>query len=124
MSEIGDDVIDLRDLWKQKEELEAIKDSLEDGGELLDFEDDELKALQDLFSEVGEPYRGGEFDEPTLIHERYFEDYARQLAEDIGAIEEDGRWPTNCIDWERAANELRVDYTSYEIDGHTYYARA
>lgn len=59
----------------------------------------------------------------TLIRDSYFEDYARELAEDIGAIPDDAKWPCNCIDWEKAARELQMDYTSAEFDGVTYWAR-
>src|SRR4051812_23122969 len=51
----------------------------------------------------------------TLIREDHFEDYARQFAEDIGAINSDASWPYTCIDWERAARELQMDYTSVEF---------
>jgi hypothetical protein len=45
------------------------------------------------------------------------------LADDIGAIDRNASWPTNWIDWEKAALELRVDYSSVEIDGKTYWYR-
>lgn len=60
----------------------------------------------------------------SLIADHDFEDYAREYAEDIGAIGEDMRWPANCIDWERAARELRQDYRSVEYDGDTYWHRS
>ena len=62
-------------------------------------------------------------NEPTFIPDYEFEDYARELAEDIGAIGKDGEWPTNCIDWEQASNELKIDYSEIEVDGTTYYYR-
>lgn len=45
-------------------------------------------------------------------------DFAQNLAEDIGAIDEDAAWPNNCIDWERAARELEGDY--WEQGGHVF----
>lgn len=59
-------------------------------------------------------------DWDSLIHEDDFEDYAREFAKDIGAL---GGWPYSCIDWEQAADELRADYTCYEIDGMTFYGQ-
>lgn len=59
----------------------------------------------------------------TLIRDSYFEDYAQQMAEDIGAINRDATWPLNHIDWEAAAEALKGDYTSAEFDGVTYWAR-
>jgi hypothetical protein len=46
-----------------------------------------------------------------------------QLAEDIGAINGDATWPNNCIDWDQAAKELRMDYTAVDFDGITYWIR-
>ena len=110
-----DDVIDSRDV------IEAI-DELEVEEELTDDEAAELVALQ-LFaaeaSEVSDWQYGEQF-----IRDDYFEDYARELAEDIGAIPADAGWPARCIDWAQAARELRMDYTSYTFDGVTYWARA
>lgn len=56
----------------------------------------------------------------TLIRDADFEDYARQLAEDLGAIESDSGWPVDYIDWTRAADALRSDYTTIEWDGESY----
>jgi antirestriction protein len=63
-------------------------------------------------------------NEPTIIPEYDFVDYAQELAEDIGAISQDAKWPVNCIDWERAARELKMDYVSVRVNGTTYYFRA
>lgn len=38
------------------------------------------------------------------------EEFAREMAESLGDIDENVRWPHNCIDWERAACELMQDY--------------
>jgi len=59
----------------------------------------------------------------TLIRDSYFENYAQELADGIGAINSDARWPNNCIDWARAARELQADYTSVDFDGETYWCR-
>lgn len=61
--------------------------------------------------------------EPTLIADDDFEDYARELAEDIGAAPSVG-WPGSYIDWEAAADALRQDYTTVEYDGTTYQIRS
>ena len=130
-NEIGDDVLDLRDLWKRYQDLLGdVQDSnpdvaianvdldkaIDDG---VDVE--EYQQLRDLFAEVGEPYRGGEFDNPTLIEDSYFEEYAQQYAEDVGAIENPDRWPMAHIDWEQAASELKSDYSAIDIGDYTYW---
>jgi hypothetical protein len=62
-------------------------------------------------------------DAPALIADSYFKDYARDLAEDVGAVNADARWPNNHIDWEAASDELRVEYTDVEFDGASYLYR-
>lgn len=46
------------------------------------------------------------------------EDFAQDMAEQLGAIEADAKWPHNCIDWEYAARELMMDYS--EQDGYYF----
>jgi len=130
---IGDDILDLRDLWKRyqelQEEIAEVGDELDEvksaGAQVADAlcYDDALDfyALRDLFAEVGEPDRWGEFDQPSLIRDSYFETYARDYAEDMGRITDDARWPYDCIDWERAARELQSDFSSIEIGEYTYW---
>ena len=78
-------------------------------------EQEELEELENLESEISD-FRHGE----TMIPESEFEDYARQLAEDIGAIPDDLAWPCTCIDWEQAAKELEQDYTTVTYQGEDY----
>ncbi|MEQ6332992.1 hypothetical protein [Sphingobium sp. MK2] len=78
-----------------------------------------LKAFRDELTDYCDDWSHG----VTLIRDSYFKEYAEQLADDIGAINGDAKWPVNCIDWEKAARELQMDYTSGEFDGVTYWAR-
>lgn len=52
----------------------------------------------------------GEFDSD--------EDFARNMADQLGAIDRKSTWPNNCIDWEMAARELMYDYSS---ENHYYF---
>ena len=134
-----DDVIDSRDVIARIEELEGERDSFEIDAEILDEpdtignvevewaiqnEDDakELKTLTELAEEAEDYASDWRYGE-TLIRDSYFEDYARDLAEDIGAIKENASWPNNYIDWEAASEALKLDYTSVEFDGVTYWVR-
>ena len=81
----------------------------------------ELKTLQALASKA-EGYSDWKYG-ATLIRDSYFEEYAQELAEDIGATDKEQRWPLNHIDWNAAAEELQGDYTSVEFDGVTYWIR-
>jgi hypothetical protein len=104
--------------WMTDSGEEAIEDEDEDK-ELKDLE----SVLEDLAGNGGDHQWEGDWYPVTLVRESHFEDYARQLAEEIGAISGDENWPCNCIDWERAARELRMDYSSVDFDGETYYFR-
>lgn len=128
------DVIDSREVIERIEELrsswaEATGSDPDDyvlSGDdykagLGDDEADELVALLEL-ADQGKNFEDWEHGE-TLIRDSYFEDYARELAEDIGAIPSDVGWPAYCIDWERAARELQTDYSDVDFDGVTYWAR-
>src|SRR5262245_56158343 len=104
----SDDIIDSRDVIERINDLDEIEDRDED-------ENDELAALHSL-AEQGEDCADWLYGE-TLIRDSYFVDYARDLAEDIGAIDAEASWPLHCIDWEWAARELQMDYTSVDFDG-------
>lgn len=113
-----DDIIDVRDVIAR---LEYIEDSEDED------EADEAATLVSLLDELcgsggGEKWRG-EWYPTTLIRDSYFEDYARELADDIGAIDVRQSWPNQHIDWKAAAASLQQDYSSVEIDGVDYWYR-
>lgn len=74
-----------------------------------------LGELEALFGGLGE---GARYE--TAIRESDFEEYAEELAEETGAIDREQNWPNYCIDWERAARDLAMDYTSFEFEGVSY----
>ena len=78
-----------------------------------------LESLQEQAEGYSEDWRYG----AQLIRDDKFIEYAQQLAEDIGAIARDQQWPLNCIDWEEAAKELKMDYTSVEFGNYEYWLR-
>lgn len=107
------DILDTRQLQDVIDDIESIDEEERD-----DDQKATLKALEELSDDIGEWLHGN-----TLIRESYFQEYAEQTADDIGAIDRNATWPCNCIDWERAAAELQQDYSSCEIDGTTFYYR-
>jgi hypothetical protein len=84
--------------------------------------EEELTALK-KFADQAEGYASDWHHGAQLISDDYFETYARQLADDLGAVNSDARWPNNCIDWEQAASELQQDYSAVDFDGTTYWVR-
>jgi len=108
-----EDLIDSREVIARIEYL-ADDDCDED-------ETRELAALRALADEAsGAPdWQYGE----TLIRDSYFKQYAEQLAEELDLIPQDAKWPATCIDWDQAARELQMDYTSVSFDGIDYWIR-
>lgn len=90
--------------------------------ELTEDEVTEYRAIHDLllrFPEVKDVARNGE----TLIRDDYFVEYAKDLAAELGYVEspQPAQWPYTCVDWDRAAEELKQDYYSVTFDGKTYH---
>lgn len=85
--------------------------------------DEDDPEVAELFEEL----RGYAGDDPndgvTLIPANDFKNYARDFAEEIGAISNEVAWPYTCIDWEHAADELAIDYTEVEFRNTTYLYR-
>ena len=107
------DVFDTRDLIQALEDLEDSDDLDEQ------LERAQLVELANVLSDYAEDYKYG----ATVVADSYFEEYARQLAEDCGMIDRDVSWPQTCIDWAQAARELQSDYTAIEWMGLTYWTR-
>jgi len=97
-------------------ELDEAYDALED----FEYETN-FSSLVDLLDEVKRI--GPHYIDSTLIHDSYFTEHARQEAEDLGLISNIDQWPATCIDWDRAAYELKSDYLPVSIGDETYYVR-
>lgn len=116
--EPGDPIIDTRQIIDRIEELTKV---VEGDPEDLDAAD-ELEMLQDFANEWSDQIPDWKYGE-QMIADFYFVEYAQQLAEDIGAIDRDLGWPACHIDWEAAADSLRMDYFSVEFGHTTYWVR-
>jgi hypothetical protein len=119
--------LNLSDLAKTFADLEARESDADDP--LDDDERAELADLRSLARDLGiddaDDMKRYARDESLLIEEgRSFEEYAEQLADDIGAIDRDAKWPVNCIDWEKAARELAYDYSTVTYGGTNYLIRS
>lgn len=129
MFELNQDIFDSRDLIARLEELEALEANfLDDDATQEDVDewtlvlDDELATLR-KFAEDAQYCADWEHGE-TFIHEDYFTTYAKEFVSDCGDIPSSlPDWIESNIDWEGVADDLKVDYSEYELDGNTYYAR-
>ena len=130
------DIMDSRDIIERIEELRDevstcphCGEGIERDAEIcpnceqkLDLEAElfELEVLEKLSGEA-EGYSADWQYGATLIRDSYFKFYPQELAEDIGAINKNESWPNDCIDWDQAARELQMDYTSVDFDGVEYW---
>lgn len=112
------DMIDVRDVIEEFESVEG-SDEPEDIERVVELQE----LLSDLAGNGGDHRWRGDWYPVTLIRDSYFVTYAQELADDIGAIDSDAGWPNGYIDWERAARDLQMDYTSAEYQGTTYWYR-
>ena len=133
------DIMDSRDVIEYMEEMESEREGFMDAIEEAEGLDEKVQAKEALkewdedngaeygalkaFCEEGEGATSDWIHGATLILDGHFKDYAQQFAEDIGAIDRAASWPNTCIDWDEAASELQMDYTSIDFDGETYWVR-
>jgi len=112
--------IDSRDVQTRIEELESILEDEENPAQ-----DDDLADLLKTLREFRDDADSDEWPHGIrFIADRHFVDYAQELAENIGAIPKDNSWPCTCIDWEQAAKELQMDYTSIHVGDSCFWYRA
>ncbi len=119
------DVIDSRDVIARIEELQSehdkwIFESFDNYSE--DWEDiNELDTLRELAKKAGDSpdWIYGE----ALVRDTYFKQYAMELAEDCDMVDSNATWPNNCIDWEKAAAELKRYYFCVDFDGIDYWIK-
>lgn len=109
--ELTDDIETDEDIHQNYKDIENIFEYAEAYNE-SSYDLDVINAAIECgidFDNIDESYNGKHDDD---------EDFAQQIAEDIGAIDKNAGWPNNCIDWEYAAKELMWDYS--ESDGHYF----
>jgi len=116
IAEIENEIDSLRsDIQSMEDNISTIRNDIEEAQEELD----PIKSLAEDAEGYSADWNYGE----ALIRDSYFIEYAQQLAEDIGAIDDNANWPNTCIDWDKAADELQMDYTCVDFDGVDYWIR-
>ena len=107
----------------EQEARDALKTAYVNVKDWDESEEGQEWAKLKAFAEEAEGYTSDWKYGATLIHENYFEDYARDLAAEGDYDMKNEQWPYTCIDWAKAAEELQQDYTSVDFDGETYWVR-
>lgn len=122
LEELRQERADLVDIWndcepgsqEQTDADQGIKDWDEENGE-------ELTALRNL-NEQGESVVRDWIYGAILIRETYFVGYCQGLCQDIGDLPKE--IPAYLvIDWDKTADNIRVDYSEIDFDGVTYLVR-
>ncbi len=112
----GDDALDLRDLH---DEFYALGDPTE----WDDSEEEFARLFLQLKDELWDDIQSAMRNEPTLILDTHFEEYAENYASEIGAISSDAVWPLDNIDWHEAAEDLKQGFHKVTVGPYVYYRR-
>jgi len=103
--------------WSDVQNFDNLQDidilnEIADCSDLSDYEWDVISAGIDAgidIDNIADAYQGEYKDD---------EDFAREMADSLGAVDKNASWPMNCIDWEQAAKELMYDYS--EANGYYF----
>lgn len=104
----------LADAVKELQDAEAWAEQNPDDAEELAT----LKAVAD----EGESYANDWTHGATLIRESHWVEYVEEMLKDIGDLPQDIPGYI-AIDWEKTADNIRVDYTEIDFEGVTYLVR-
>lgn len=92
------------------QDIDLLNDIAENVDDYQDFDVIESAVELDIqMCDIDEAYSGSYKDD---------EDFAWEMANDLGLIDKNAGWPNNCIDWERAARDLMYDHS--EANGHYF----
>lgn len=148
--QLGDDIIDSREIIARMEEIESDIRDLEDENDVsqsdleeaqehnqidtLETINDEIRQREEELSDLQDELAiWKEFEYANVpdwhhgeafINDDHFTEYAKQLAEDVCEMRNNLEWPFRHIDWEAAAEELQSDYTEVDVDNYTYWVRS
>ena len=132
ISNLDEVIVEMNEILEAAEEVgdvdiaqtkwdEKIQDRDDENNERKELQD-ELNLLQSLADEC-EGY--GDWDNgEDLILDSDFEEYAQDLAEDCYDMSNASSWPFCHIDWEAAADALKMDYMEVTFGDSSYQMRA
>jgi hypothetical protein len=115
------------DIEEKKEEIQELKDEVH---KTVDFESQletleqeladielEAKDILELHSDCEDYARGS-----SLINESYFTNYCEEFAYDCGEIDRDSSMSIY-IDWDKYAEDCKMDYTTITFEGTDFYVQ-
>lgn len=125
-----DDIVNAADIDARIDEIETEMSCAVEAAVAFDFESvfadgvspddvEELAALR-KFRDQAMSYSNEWRHGVSLIADRYFKQYAMDYAEETAGVSSSA-WPFTCIDWDRAATDLRTDWTAVDFDGETFW---
>lgn len=129
--DVIDRIEDLRQEWIDATDTDETGDEFIDPMDLVMSEDDWAHGLgtdgaAEMVALLAVKAEGRNFEDwehgLTFVSDYHFKDYARSMAEDCGMIDPESSM-ANYIDWDAWARDVRMDYSSVEIAGVTYWAR-
>jgi hypothetical protein len=115
------EVEDVDDVFKFAENLNN------NGSEQFNIDwSDDMNHYEEVANFCDELSNYGDFEYgESIISEDYFEEYCEEYCKDMGFISNDlPGFIENAIDWEKVADDLKMDYTGADFEGTTYYMRA
>jgi hypothetical protein len=113
----------LGDTFNGDEITGTIDEYTEYGANITDGELEVLMAHEDLAKHLEDEFGDDWVDRHYIAAGRPFQDYAEELASDIGAIDRNANWPLMHIDWKEAAEDLSQDYSLVTVGTTDYYTR-
>lgn len=114
-----EDYLDSRDMQERLNYLDGFddedltKDELDERIELC-------RIRQELIGDYGSEAWGWGYG---FIRDTFFLNYAREFAEEIGAIDKNSYWLTCHIDWKGVARGMQQDYWEVTLFGNLYWTR-
>lgn len=113
-----DDYLPNRNTFDGREVLDQIS-------ALRDADPEDQDELDNLLAFAEEAERvAGDWPNATFIRDSYWVQYAQELADELGAVDYNAGWPAAYIDWDRAASDLKMDYSSIDLDGIEFWVRS
>lgn len=117
----GSDVEDLIDtLTDERDDLEDQDADDDDNDGEIEVLNEQIKMLKEFLEEL--QANSSDWRHETVIADDHFVAYAQDIADELSDADF-MQWPFDCIDWEKAADRLKEDYNSADLDGEEFWIR-